>query len=421
MRLKAYFAKKQHSFSPAFTLIELLVVIAVIAILSVVVVLTLNPAELLRQGRDATRLSDLDTLNHALSLYSSDQSGAITFSMGSPSTTYVSIPDPLATSTAGDQCQGLGLPALDASSGYVYHCAASSTFRAINGTGWIPITFSSISSGAPIGSLPIDGANVTSSNLFYTYTTDGTKYEVTAIFESQKYRAQYAANPILTAYPEVAAQGTSLSLSELYNPNGLVGYWPLNEGSGSVARDLSGNGNNGTWSGTPAGTNSTYYGSAKVGTSAGYFLGSNSDYISIPTITLAGDFTISAWIYPYQTPNQFDMLFGSVSNPNNNLNFYNQLYRLYTGSADAVIDGQPTPPNAWVQVIITRSGTGLTLYHNGIARSGGSNNFTFIFTTIAEALAPTAHRMESMIFGYIIAHFLLQKLWHSIIPRNNPL
>ncbi len=59
--------------SSAFTLIELLVVIAVIAILSVVVVLSLNPGELLRESRDTTRISDLDTLNRALSR--NDRSG----------------------------------------------------------------------------------------------------------------------------------------------------------------------------------------------------------------------------------------------------------------------------------------------------------------------------------------------------------
>jgi prepilin-type N-terminal cleavage/methylation domain-containing protein len=43
-----------------FTLIELLIVIAIIAILSVVVVLALNPAEMLRESRDNNRVSDMD-------------------------------------------------------------------------------------------------------------------------------------------------------------------------------------------------------------------------------------------------------------------------------------------------------------------------------------------------------------------------
>src|SRR6056297_1976317 len=47
----------------AFTLIELLVVIAILSVLAVAVTLILNPAELMRQARDSTRLSDLATIN----------------------------------------------------------------------------------------------------------------------------------------------------------------------------------------------------------------------------------------------------------------------------------------------------------------------------------------------------------------------
>ena len=59
-----------------FTLIELLIVIGIIAVLAVVVLLTLNPAELLRQARDSNRVSDLASLNSALSYYLADVSGA---------------------------------------------------------------------------------------------------------------------------------------------------------------------------------------------------------------------------------------------------------------------------------------------------------------------------------------------------------
>ena len=70
---------------------------------------------------------DMDTLNKAVSLYYSDaMNNPSTMFMGTSSVIYVSIPDPAATSTAGDQCQGLGLPA--APTGYTYQCATSSTY-----------------------------------------------------------------------------------------------------------------------------------------------------------------------------------------------------------------------------------------------------------------------------------------------------
>jgi hypothetical protein len=65
----------------------------------------------LAQSRDANRLSDLSTMNNAINLYNTDQSGASTYSLGTASTTYISIADPAATSTAGTNCSTMGLPA----------------------------------------------------------------------------------------------------------------------------------------------------------------------------------------------------------------------------------------------------------------------------------------------------------------------
>ena len=183
-RQSASTGSRRHSSASTagFTLIELLVVIAIVAILSVVVILVLNPAELLKQARDSNRLQDLANINTALNLFQTDTGGNL--SMGTASTTYISIPDPVATSTAGDQCQGLGLPSLP--TGWSYHCAASSTYRLVNGTGWVPVDFTQISFKSPLAILPVDPVNTTSSGRYYTYTPGGS-WELTAFTESQKY------------------------------------------------------------------------------------------------------------------------------------------------------------------------------------------------------------------------------------------
>src|ERR1017187_8198617 len=156
-----------------FTLIELLVVIAIIAILAIVVVLTLNPAQMLAQSRDANRLSDLATINSALNLYSVDQTGSSVFSLGNTSSVYVSLPD------TSPSCANLGLPTTSPSS-VGYACASSTSSRNTNGTGWIPVNFSLISSGSPLGSLPVDPTNSSSSGLYHTYYGSGTQFEATA-------------------------------------------------------------------------------------------------------------------------------------------------------------------------------------------------------------------------------------------------
>ncbi|MCL4404342.1 type II secretion system GspH family protein [Patescibacteria group bacterium] len=209
--------------SNGFTLIEILVVIALLAVLATAVVLVLNPAELLKEGRDSTRLSDLASLNTALALFQVDQYDQ---NMGTASTTYISIPDTSPT------CSDLGLPAL--SIGWSYHCVPAASSSAVNGTGWVPVNFNLISSGAPLPRLPVDPINSTSTGEYYTYTPGGS-FELTALMESTKYRSQVNANPSLLSYPNVVAIGSDLNLSPIYsdNPTTLpVAYWPLDEDTG---------------------------------------------------------------------------------------------------------------------------------------------------------------------------------------------
>lgn len=168
-----------------FTLIELLIVIAIIAILAVVVVITLNPAEMLSQGRDANRLSDLSTFNSAMNLYNEDAGGSGSF--GTAGTTYISIPDPTASTTAGSNCSALGFPPTG------YHCAGPNFYRRNDGTGWIPVNFSAMSMGSSLATLPVDPVNTVASGKYYRYTTNGsTGWTLSAIPESAKYGSQAA-------------------------------------------------------------------------------------------------------------------------------------------------------------------------------------------------------------------------------------
>jgi prepilin-type N-terminal cleavage/methylation domain-containing protein len=362
-----------------FTLIELLVVIAIIAILAVVVVLTLNPAEMLRQSRDANRVSDMATLNDAISFYITDQSTNASFSLGNVSSTYISIPDSAATSTAGDQCNAQGLGALP--SGDVYHCPASSTFRNVNTTGWIPINFSAITSGSPFGNLPVDPVNQTSSGLYYTYNTNGTQYQMTTGIESQKYIPLAAASQ--GSNPAFYTVGTNLSFAPY--ARGLTDWWPLSEGTGSTTIDASGFGNNGTWYGTAAGTGGTYYAAGHNQGYAGYFNQSN-DYVQIAAQSF-NDMTVCAWFdttetgagtYHFQYTELVSSEVGGLANDwgfgidsNGDLGFGDG------GGADMqVSSNNAVNTGAWTFGCATRvESTGvITLYVNGVANGSGAGN-----------------------------------------------
>ncbi len=196
--------------SKGFTLIELLVVIAIIAVLAVAVILTLNPAELLKQARDSTRISDLNTLKSAISLYLADVNGA-TIS----STVTLSV----ASSGYSRLANGRYLNA---------HAAVTSTANGAfgnDGTGWVPVNFTAISSGAPIGNIPKDptntGAQVTGvvtassmgiTSLYYSYIGSSTPltFELDAAMESIKYSSGGGSDVVSTD------GGNSTGTSQLY-------------------------------------------------------------------------------------------------------------------------------------------------------------------------------------------------------------
>ena len=136
-----------------FTLLELLIVIGILAILSTTMILVINPAELLKKARDSQRLSDFGTLKSAIAFYLTNAS---TYSIGSTGQTYADI--------GAVTCFGTASP------------TASSTYLYVNGSGWIPINFTSLSIGSPISSLPRDPNQSTAStgNHYYVYGVKST-------------------------------------------------------------------------------------------------------------------------------------------------------------------------------------------------------------------------------------------------------
>lgn len=357
-----------------FTLIELLAVVAIVAILAVVVVLIINPTELLRQGRDATRVSDIGTINKAVALYYQDaMNNPSTLFMGTSSVIYVSVPDPTTTST--NQCQGLGLPTAPA--GYTYQCAGPSNYMKNNGTGWIPINFTSYSAGSVISKIPADPVNTTSTNLYYTYETDGIGgYKITSFFESQKYMSQMASGG--SDDPDLYEKGTNLALP---TARGLMGYWNFDEGAGSSTIDISGGGGNGTWSGTQVGT-SGYYSPGKVGPWAGTFDGNSTD-IAIPADaslqTVSSTGSIAAWInYSTSTTGETAIMDLGGTGSNGLILLAGQTSNIPALGFGAVAGNQQLssgvvlPSGTWYFVTATWASTGGKIYINGVLENSDS-------------------------------------------------
>jgi prepilin-type N-terminal cleavage/methylation domain-containing protein len=155
-----------------FTLIELLVVIAILAVLATAVVLVLNPAELLKQGRDSTRVSDMAALNGAVSLWVADVLNA--------SGNWTAVSNCTATTTKPGGATGCTY--------------ASSTVT--TGSGWVNLNFNLIAAGSPLSKLPLDPNNGSTNCSFtspamcqYAWSASSTVggYELNASMESVKF------------------------------------------------------------------------------------------------------------------------------------------------------------------------------------------------------------------------------------------
>ncbi|HOD96767.1 MAG: type II secretion system protein [Candidatus Paceibacterota bacterium] len=159
---KNYFSQP----TKGFTLIELLVVIAILAVLMSVVVITINPAEMLKKSRDSRRVSDLDALRTALNLYLSEDKD---FTSLDNTKAYLSL--------SGSPCTVASYGGKTAT-----QCVADP--RKVDGNGWIPLNFTSLSIRSPLSSLPVDPTN--SNPYFYAFTVSSTKtmYELNAKLEA---------------------------------------------------------------------------------------------------------------------------------------------------------------------------------------------------------------------------------------------
>ncbi len=145
---------------------------------------------------------------------------------------------------------------------------------------------------------------------------------------------------------------------------GLVGYWSFNEGRGGQAGDSSGRNNTGT-----------IYSAAWTAGKRGNALDFNgsSSYVSIPTISIPSDITVSAWVYS-DNFNQNGFVVGK--NPVNaqwELFFEGVQFRWRGGSPTSNTISCNNPSNGnWHHLVGIQSGTSAALYLDGAQCISGS-------------------------------------------------
>ncbi len=268
--------KKQKNNNKSFTLIELIVVLAIISILVTILIATIKPTEIFKKSRDSKRIADLKNIEKTIDLLYSTYPNFNELNYASTNIVYISLKDTSAT------CANWINDLSSLPSGYEYRCSANP--QNIDGTGWIPIPFNSFDI-INIANLPIDPIN--KPPYYYTFVVGGS-YALYTMLEDPKNIASKNDND---NYPHLYSVGTNKRLID--QAQGLVGYWPFDEGTETIAYDYSGNNNHGTL------YNGPQWVDGKVGKALSF--DGVDDKVEVPdspSLDIRKNLTIMAWVYP---------------------------------------------------------------------------------------------------------------------------
>jgi len=161
----------------------------------------------------------------------------------------------------------------------------------------------------------------------------------------------------------------------------LVGYWKMDEGSGTTLNDASGYGNHGG-NGTAVGTTALTWGSGQVGQAL--LLNGTSQYATVPnsaSLNPSTAITLAAWVKPGKVGTQYVIKKGIMGTSTTGTNGYelslssgglvffriNQATSGDTYRVNSITSYSPNVTNgAWMHIAATYDGTALRIYINGI-------------------------------------------------------
>lgn len=158
-----------------------------------------------------------------------------------------------------------------------------------------------------------------------------------------------------------------------------VGYWKLNERSGTVAHDVSGNGHHGTYRGSVGLADKGAFAEGDAVTFDG------KSHVEIATGTWGGgkEITVEAWVNVHEQTSDFQAI---VSAPGTDF-VHLQLSSegnivVYTNAGDVVLPHLPQAPlNAWRHLALVAGGGVVKLYVDGELASSAQGTFDTIAPT----------------------------------------
>ncbi|MFA6994499.1 MAG: LamG domain-containing protein, partial [Candidatus Paceibacterota bacterium] len=225
--------------------------------------------------------------------------------------------------------------------------------------------------------------------------------------------------------------GSNLSLTPPTRDMGLVGYWPFDEATGTIAYDRSGNGNNGTTLGGNPGRLTSAL--CKVNNCLSSIAGDRISIPDSPSLDIPSALTIAAWFYPVG-PN-VDYANFPISKQNSTADANYVWYWFGSGAPNPGLNGLlanmggtwsyasygfTIPPatynTAWSHVVYTyQTGVGGKTYVNGSLVGAQTTLKQNLATNTANAyLTPGNARMDDLrIYNRALSASEIQALYNA--------
>lgn len=161
--------------------------------------------------------------------------------------------------------------------------------------------------------------------------------------------------------------------------SGLVGYWNCNEGSGTIANDMSANNNDGTLAAIAApGTVPTWI-AGHTGNAGDYALGLDQGNVVVPdsaSLHITNTFTMAAWVW--DAGSNYGHVFSAGDASNNRKWLLQTSYYggdsnyFWSDSGNTAFKKKLnyiTPLNAWHHLAVTYDGTSMKTYGDGVLKT----------------------------------------------------
>lgn len=227
-------------------------------------------------------------------------------------------------------------------------CLQGSTVAFAVIAGPLPLTYQWEKNGIALANAGnVSGATAATLTLSNVTTADSASYSVL----------------IDNGYGDIASSNAVLTVFAVPPADSVQPYawWQLNEGTGTTAFDYSGNGHNGALNSGATWTNAGHAGNGV------YFDGTNAADIAINnSFTLSGNWTAAMWVNRWGVKNSSVLLGGSSDALKlEQQGETNEVGYTHYGYADYPL-AYVTPLNTWTHLVYVKTGTGISLYANGV-------------------------------------------------------